>query len=46
MWCCSPSDGEGLWFTDEYPTEMFEEGILQIVFRYLDNPLVVGMDLR
>ncbi|XP_023338666.1 uncharacterized protein LOC111709274 [Eurytemora carolleeae] len=46
MWCCSSSDGEGLWFTDEYPTAMFEEGLLQIVLRYLDNPLVVGMDLR
>jgi len=46
MWCCSPDDGEGLWYTNEYPEEEFIEGWLQIASRYKDNPWVAGMDLR
>jgi len=46
MWCCSPDDGEGLWYTDEYPEEDFIEGWRQITTRYKDNPWVAGMDLR
>ena len=26
MWCCSPHDGEGLWYTNEYPEEMWIQG--------------------
>ena len=46
MWCCSPDDGEGLWYTNEYPEEDFIEGWLLISSRYKDNPWVAGMDLR
>eukprot|EP00088_Acartia_fossae_P046304 TRINITY_DN4998_c0_g1_i2.p1 TRINITY_DN4998_c0_g1~~TRINITY_DN4998_c0_g1_i2.p1 ORF type:complete len:374 (-),score=39.35 TRINITY_DN4998_c0_g1_i2:51-1172(-) len=46
MWCCSMDDGEGLWYTDEYPTEMWEDCLVQLTARYLDNPLVAGFDLR
>merc|ERR1711872_476839 len=46
MWCCSPDDGEGLWYTNEYPEEDFIEGWKQITTRYKDNPWVAGMDLR
>merc|ERR1711887_276219 len=46
MWCCSYDDGEGLWYTDEYPEEDFIEGWRQITTRYKDNPWVAGMDLR
>jgi len=46
MWCCSSEDGEGLWYTDEYPTEMWEDCLVEFAARYKDNPLVAGMDLR
>jgi endoglucanase len=25
MWCCSNEDGDGLWWTPEYPEDMFFE---------------------
>jgi len=46
MWCCSYDDGEGLWYTDEYPVEMWEDCMVQLAARYKENPLVAGFDLR
>jgi len=46
MWCCSPHDGEGLWYTNEYPEEMWIQGLELVTQRYLGNPWVAGMDLR
>ena len=46
MWCCSPHDGEGLWYTNEYPEEMWIQGLELLTQRYLGNPWVAGMDLR
>jgi len=46
MWCCSMEDGEGLWYTAEYPEQRWLEGWRLIAERYKDNPLVAGMDLR
>jgi len=46
MWCCSFDDGEGLWFTEEYPVEMWEDCLTQLAARYVDNPMVAGFDLR
>jgi len=46
MWCCSAEDGEGFWYTDEYPTQMWEDCLVELSARYRDNPLVAGMDLR
>lgn len=46
MWCCSETDGEGLWYTNTYPEEMFFSMWEQLATRYLSNELVVGADLR
>jgi hypothetical protein len=46
MWCCSLTDGNGYWHTDSYPTHKWEEALLKITTRYLDEPMVVGNDLR
>jgi len=45
-WCCSIDDGEGLWYTDEYPEEVFFEHWSMLSKRYRDNPWVIGADLR
>jgi endoglucanase len=45
-WCCSEQDGEGLWYTHDYPEEMWLQALEKMVDRYVGNQLVVGMDLR
>ena len=45
-WCCSLEDGNGLWYTDKYPEVMFFEHWTRMAGRYLNNPLVIGADLR
>ena len=45
-WCCSEQDGEGLWWTHDYPEEVWVEALEGMADRYRDNPMVVGMDLR
>ena len=45
-WCCSLEDGNGLWYTDKYPEDMFFEHWTVMAERYLTNPLVIGADLR
>ncbi|CAE8610017.1 unnamed protein product, partial [Polarella glacialis] len=45
-WCCSASDGEGLWYTDKYSEEDWLTGIGMVANRYRLNPRVVGFDLR
>eukprot|EP00405_Crypthecodinium_cohnii_P036446 CAMPEP_0206546504 /NCGR_PEP_ID=MMETSP0325_2-20121206/12750_1 /ASSEMBLY_ACC=CAM_ASM_000347 /TAXON_ID=2866 /ORGANISM="Crypthecodinium cohnii, Strain Seligo" /LENGTH=556 /DNA_ID=CAMNT_0054045651 /DNA_START=318 /DNA_END=1988 /DNA_ORIENTATION=+ len=45
-WCCSKSDGEGLWFTEAYSTEKWMESLVQLSSRYRSNPRVVGFDIR
>ena len=45
-WCCSLEDGNGLWYTEKYPEEMFFEHWTHMATRYLTNPLVIGADLR
>ena len=45
-WCCSLEDGNGLWYTEKYPEEMFFEHWTLMARRYLTNPLVIGADLR
>lgn len=46
MWCCSTTDGEGLWHTDEYPESMFQSAWTSLAHRYAGNAWVVGADLR
>jgi endoglucanase len=45
-WCCSIQDGEGLWYTDEYPEEVFFDHWAMLSRRYKANPRVIGADLR
>lgn len=37
MWCCSTSDGDGLWFTKEYSEEAFFDCLDQLADRYKGN---------
>lgn len=45
-WCCSPNDGNGLWYNDDYPENVWLESLGQLTLRYKDNPMVIGNDLR
>lgn len=45
-WCCSDSDGEGLWYTPEYPAEVFFSHWTLMSERYRNNSRVIGADLR
>jgi len=45
-WCCSNSDGNGLWYTPKYPEEVWISSWTGLVQRYRSNTLVVGADLR
>ena len=40
MWCCSPHDGEGLWYTNEYPEEMWIQGFARWVEAPENHPKV------
>jgi endoglucanase len=46
MWCCSTTDGNGLWHTTNYPEDMWLEAVASMSERYVDNLLVIGNDLR
>jgi len=45
-WCCSQNDGNGLWYTEQYPQTAWLNDWVTIVKRYQSNPLVIGVDLR
>jgi len=45
-WCCSETDGNGLWFNTSYPERRWLEDWRTIVRRYKDEPYVIGADLR
>ena len=45
-WCCSYDDMNGLWYTPEYPEEVFFDHWAFMAQRYLHNPMVIGADLR
>ncbi|CAE7565291.1 unnamed protein product [Symbiodinium natans] len=46
MWCCSEDDGEGLWYSQEYPEEDWVRSLRTLARRYRDVPYVIGFDLR
>ena len=46
QWCCSNSDGDGLWWSAEYSEQKFFDCLIAMTKRYKDNPRVIGMDLR
>eukprot|EP00931_Biecheleriopsis_adriatica_P012509 TRINITY_DN113671_c0_g1_i1.p1 TRINITY_DN113671_c0_g1~~TRINITY_DN113671_c0_g1_i1.p1 ORF type:complete len:626 (-),score=77.98 TRINITY_DN113671_c0_g1_i1:94-1926(-) len=45
-WCCDEDDGEGLWYTKEYPESVWLDSISKMAARYRHNPKVVGFDIR
>ena len=45
-WCCSETDGNGLWYNAEYPEEHWLSDWQSIAHRYRNQPWVVGADLR
>ncbi len=45
-WCCSETDGNGLWYNADYPEDKWLEDWDRIARRYRGQPWVVGADLR
>ncbi|EYF06416.1 glycoside hydrolase family 5 protein [Chondromyces apiculatus] len=45
-WCCSDTDGNGLWHTAGYPEASWLADWAAIVERYRDQPAVVAAELR
>ncbi len=45
-WCCSETDGNGLWYNAEYPESKWLADWETIVRRYKHQPWVIGADLR
>ena len=45
-WCCSDTDGNGLWYTTAYPEAAWLADWATMAARYRDQPAVVGADLR
>lgn len=46
QWCCSNDDGDGLWWSREYPEYKFFSSTEDLAKRYKDNQRVIGIDLR
>jgi endoglucanase len=45
-WCCCDTDGDGLWYTPDYPESAWIRDWVSLVQRYQRQPAVVGVDLR
>jgi len=45
-WCCSETDGNGLWYNTDYPESAWLADWQNIVHRYRNQQWVVGADLR
>jgi endoglucanase len=45
-WCCSDTDGNGLWYTQAYPESSWLADWKGMALRYTSQPAVVGADLR
>lgn len=45
-WCCDASDGEGLWYTEDFPESVWLDHLSFLAARYRDNAGVVGFDIR
>jgi endoglucanase len=45
-WCCTEQDGNGLWFTPEYPETKWLDDWRTMAKRYRNVPAVVGAELR
>ena len=45
-WCCADNDGNGLWYTAEYPESKWLADWQSLAQRYVSQPAVVAADLR
>ncbi len=45
-WCCSETDGNGLWYNQEFPETTWLADWKSMARRYRNQPWVVGADLR
>ena len=45
-WCCSETDGNGMWYNPDYPAEKWFDALKNMTLRYKHNPMVIGNDLR
>ncbi|HEY1576908.1 MAG TPA: cellulase family glycosylhydrolase [Terracidiphilus sp.] len=45
-WCCSETDGNGLWYNTDYPESHWLADWKAIAHRYRNQPWVIGADLR
>jgi endoglucanase len=45
-WCCSETDGNGLWYNNDYPESSWLADWRAMAARYRHQPWVVGADLR
>ena len=45
-WCCKDDDGNGLWYSKQYPESAWLADWMTLVRRYRKQPWVVGVDLR
>jgi endoglucanase len=46
IWCCSFTDGNGLWYTDRFPTNAWMHFWGAFLSRFRNQPGIVGCDLR
>jgi endoglucanase len=45
-WCCSDTDGDGLWYNAAYPESSWMNDWQMMSKRYASEPSVIGADLR
>jgi endoglucanase len=45
-WCCSNTDGNGLWYNANHPSSEFTNNWLIVAAAFAGNPLVIGYDLK
>jgi len=45
-WCCSPHDGQGLWYSANVSAAQWRDSLVALATRYRANPFVVGLDLK
>lgn len=45
-WCCSETDGQGLWWTKEYSEDQWLQSLSNITNAFKSDPYVVAVDLR
>lgn len=46
IWCCNEDDGNGLWFNERYPEDVWVAHWRLMAYRYAEQPAVVAAELR